>query len=191
VIYAYSTEVPSSSAVDAHLVRHVDHGVMQFNLAKDTPSSTSSSTALTSPSTSLASPSPSNSLPHHALPVNDIPLLRYQRYIVVHAVFCTLGFLIFLPAGVLFARYLRTFTPIWFQGHWIVQFVFGVSRYFSPVLFSHYICTQLGPLSLWVLCLGFLQFQRQKHNILTTNTRYLTGFVYCLAFLLMGVPISS
>lgn len=28
----------------------------------------------------------------------------------------------FLPAGALLARYLRTFTPTWFKGHWIAQF---------------------------------------------------------------------
>lgn len=119
VIYAYGTEVPSSSAVDALLVMHIEYGVMEFNLALDPSPSIPLSSSPTS--TSSASSRPSSSPSHHA--VNDIPLLRYQRYIIVHAVFCVIGFLILLPAGVLLARFLRTFTPAWFQGHWIVQFV--------------------------------------------------------------------
>jgi hypothetical protein len=131
VIYAYGHEVPSSSAVDAHLVMHTDHGFMQFRFAKDPTTSTFVASSASSPSsTSAPSLPPPNRPPHHAPPVTDIPLLRFQRYIVVHAVFCTLGFLVLLPAGVFLARYLRTFTPTWFQGHWIIQFAIGVSDYF-------------------------------------------------------------
>ena len=129
MIYGYGTEVPSSSAVDAHLVIHEEHGVIQLSLTDDPSASTSLPSSPSTPPTS----SPS----HHAFPVNDIPLLRYQRYIVVHAVFCVLGFLIFLPAGILLARYLRTFTPTWFQGHWIVQCAIGLF-YFYPLLRYHY-----------------------------------------------------
>jgi uncharacterized membrane protein len=43
--------------------------------------------------------------------------------LVAHAIFLTLGFLVSLPAGALLARYIRTFTPKWFTGHWIVQFL--------------------------------------------------------------------
>jgi hypothetical protein len=147
VIYAYGTEVPSSSEVDANLIIHAEHGVIQLNLAKDPSMSTSLARPTPSgdlaknpsTSTSLTSPSHSSSTSHHAFPVIDIPLQRYQRYIVVHAVFCTLGFLVFLPTGVISARYLRTFTPTWFQGHWIVQFVVGASRSSYVVLFSLYI----------------------------------------------------
>jgi hypothetical protein len=55
----------------------------------------------------------------------DIPLSYYQKLIVAHAVFCVLGFLLLLPAGVLLARYLRTFSPRWYTGHWIAQFGIG------------------------------------------------------------------
>lgn len=52
--------------------------------------------------------------------------------IIAHAIFCTLGFLLFLPAGALLARYLRTFIPgpIWFRGHAILQFFIGKPRHF-------------------------------------------------------------
>jgi len=42
--------------------------------------------------------------------------------VVAHAIFCVVGFALFLPCGVLLARYLRTFTPTWYTGHWIAQF---------------------------------------------------------------------
>jgi hypothetical protein len=51
-----------------------------------------------------------------------VPLTDTQKLIVAHAVFCGLGFLFFLPGGVLLARYFRTFTPTWFKGHWSIQF---------------------------------------------------------------------
>jgi hypothetical protein len=141
VIYAYGAEVPSSSAVDAHLAIHVEHGFMQFNIAKD-PSASTSVASSPSPTSAPSAPLP-NRPPHHAPPVADIPLLRFQRYIVVHAVFCTLGFLVLLPAGVLLARYLRTFSHTWFQGHWIIQFSIGAPHYF------HLLCRSLIRVSSW------------------------------------------
>ncbi|KAJ3794845.1 hypothetical protein GGU11DRAFT_271091 [Lentinula aff. detonsa] len=42
----------------------------------------------------------------------------------------TIGFLILLPIGVLLARYMRKFTPIWFKGHWFVQFAVS-----GPIIF--------------------------------------------------------
>jgi len=163
VIYAYGTEVPSSSAVDADLAIHAERGVMQFNFAESPPTSTS--LASLAPSHSSSHPS------HHAFPVDDIPLLPYQRYIFVHAAFCILGFLVFLPAGVLLARYLRTFSPAWFQGHWVVQFAIGMAHSSSPLCCPHGACIQRDLSSLWVLFLAYSQFQRQEHDILTTNTR--------------------
>ncbi len=47
--------------------------------------------------------------------------------IVAHAILCTIGFLILLPAGALLARYARTFTGGWFKGHWVFQLAIGTS----------------------------------------------------------------
>ena len=55
------------------------------------------------------------------------PLLPFQKMIVAHAILCTVGFLILLPAGALLARYARTFTGAWFKGHWIFQFALGMA----------------------------------------------------------------
>lgn len=140
LIYAYATTVPISPEVDAHLAIHTEHGIMQFDLANDSPTSTSSVS-----SASSSSPSPTSTL-HHALPVYDVPLSHYQRYIVVHAVFCALGFLVVLPAGILSARYLRTFTDTWFQSHWIIQFVIGVYCFYPMLCRFHCTQNQPGPL---------------------------------------------
>lgn len=53
--------------------------------------------------------------------------------IIAHAIFCSVGFLLFLPAGALLARYLRTFIPghVWFKGHAILQLFIG--KHSSPV----------------------------------------------------------
>jgi hypothetical protein len=149
---------------------------MQFNLAKDPSASTSLPSSPSSPSSPPAS-SPS----HHAFPVNDIPLLQYQRYIVVHAVFCTLGFLVFLPAGVLLARYLRTFTPTWFQGHWIVQFAIGVSLLFPVVSFSLYTYSA-GPFIVMGSVFGVLAVSKTRAHHLNDKHK-VTGLAYSL-----GIP---
>ena len=66
--------------------------------------------------------------------------------IIAHAIFCTVGFLLFLPAGALLARYLRTFIPghIWFKGHAIFQFFIGRHSSPAPSLMA-YIDSAAGP----------------------------------------------
>lgn len=117
IIYAYGTEVPTSSAADSDFLQHYDFGTTQLNLA----GTGSTSTTPGAP----GYPSPTGDTSHGSSPSDDIPLLPYQRMIVAHAIFCVLGFMLFLPAGALLARYFRTFTPTWFMGHWIAQFAIG------------------------------------------------------------------
>ncbi|TFK44663.1 hypothetical protein BDQ12DRAFT_695097 [Crucibulum laeve] len=113
VIYAFSTQSPGSSAKDAPLVQHVDFGTTQLDLTK-----VISSTSGSSPNSTAGSPTSDDTSG-----VDDtLPLLPYQRVIIAHAIFCVVGFLLLLPVGALLARYLRTFTPVWFKGHWIIQF---------------------------------------------------------------------
>ncbi|KAF8893580.1 CBD9-like protein [Infundibulicybe gibba] len=113
IIYGYSTTSPSSSAPNAVLVQHLESGVLRLDLTK--PLSPSS----TAPGATPTGGSADDSLPGSS---DSLPLLPYQRLIVAHAILVVLGFLLFLPAGALLARYLRTFSPTWFQGHWIFQF---------------------------------------------------------------------
>jgi len=57
------------------------------------------------------------------------PLLKDQKMIVAHGILCLLGFLFFLPAGSLWARWTRSVAPgfRWATVHWLIQF--GISEY--------------------------------------------------------------
>ncbi|KAK7447734.1 hypothetical protein VKT23_013990 [Stygiomarasmius scandens] len=80
-----------------------------------------------SPSDSSSPSSASDSNPNSSVPViNAIPLLEPERLARNHAILCTVGFLILLPLGIVFARYLRTFTNKWWAGHAVIQLVISV-----------------------------------------------------------------
>jgi len=53
---------------------------------------------------------------------NQTPLSPLEVLARNHACLCTIGFLIILPLGSLFARYARTFTNQWLYVHWGIQF---------------------------------------------------------------------
>jgi len=59
------------------------------------------------------------------------PLSPLEIMIKNHAILSTVGFLILLPVGVLIARYTRTFTPIWFRAHLVIQLFLS-----GPVIFA-------------------------------------------------------
>ncbi|KJA19957.1 hypothetical protein HYPSUDRAFT_143067 [Hypholoma sublateritium FD-334 SS-4] len=112
IIYAYGTTDPNSADPTATLIQHLDYGTLTLNLQANVISSNGSSSGNTT--TPTASDGSGGSL--------SIPLAQYEKLIIAHAILCTIGFLLLLPAGVLLARYMRTFVSNWFQGHWIVQF---------------------------------------------------------------------
>ncbi|KAK0455199.1 uncharacterized protein EV420DRAFT_588134 [Desarmillaria tabescens] len=111
VIYAFARTNPGSSSVSADIQQHIDGGIVQLNLAGTLPATPTGSASYPG-STSGTTQSPSF----------NIPLQPYQRMIIAHAILCGIGFLVFLPFGSLLARYVRTFTPKWYTGHWISQF---------------------------------------------------------------------
>jgi len=115
IVWAFGTQQPSSRAVDATIQKHFDSGPLVLDLTK--PFSSNSG----------ASSTPSS---HR----QSFHLAYYQKLIIAHAILCTVGFLLLLPAGALLARYFRTFTHKWFQGHWIVQFALGGSVIFVGVI---------------------------------------------------------
>jgi len=116
IIYAYSREAPSSSVEAASITVHQEKGTLRLDLSKPLVSGDNST------ATSGA-----------------IPLTGTQKLFVAHAVFCGLGFLFFLPLGVLIARFLRTFTPTWFKGHWIMQFAFS-----GPIILTGFVLAIVG-----------------------------------------------
>jgi len=76
-----------------------------------------------------------------------------------------------MPTGALLARYYRTFSPTWFQGHWILQF--GIS----------------GPIVLAGLCLAIAIGRVGGPNITNTHTQvgFLLFGLYCMQCLLGGL----
>lgn len=91
---------------------HIDSGPTQLNLAGSLSGNSSTS---------------------DAAPVLNLPYQYYQKLIIAHAVLVSLGFLILLPLGAILARYLRTFSPKWFFGHWIAQLGLGEESRFCLV----------------------------------------------------------
>jgi len=108
VVWAFGTQNPGSTNPGATIQQHLDSGTYVLDLTK--PISSSSNSSL-----------PAAAKGHH----QGFQLQYYQKLVIGHAILCSLGFLLFLPIGALLARYFRTFSSSWFQGHWIVQFAIG------------------------------------------------------------------
>ncbi|KAL0067392.1 AdoMet-homocysteine methyltransferase [Marasmius tenuissimus] len=123
LVWAFGDTNPGTSDPKARLQQHSAMGRMHLDLSKSGNSGTPSGGGN---SGSGENPGSGGQNPPDDIP-DDIPLLPYQRLIVAHAIFCTVGFLLFLPAGALLARYLRTFSSVWFKGHWIIQWLLAGS----------------------------------------------------------------
>ncbi|KAJ7629555.1 hypothetical protein B0H17DRAFT_962861, partial [Mycena rosella] len=70
----------------------------------------------------------------------------FRSLVIGHGFLCVFGFAVLLPAGVLVARYMRTFRPWWYIAHWIAQ---AAIELITPFL-------QAGPVILLGVVLGFL-----------------------------------
>lgn len=134
VIWAFGGTNPDSSAVDATLTQHLESGPTQIDLsqtlAADSKDPTNPISTIAQSTSSSSGSAPSASTSGDQV-FSGIPLLPYQKYIIAHAILSMLGFLVFLPLGAIIARWLRTFTPIWFTAHWVIQF--GVGEYSRPL----------------------------------------------------------
>jgi hypothetical protein len=132
IVWAISTTRPPSGAVDASLTQHVDQGSFSIDLTKAYTSSNPTGNIPTTPpggsGPAYRPPSATNTAGGLDLPAFQLPSLQpYQRLLVVHAVLCSLGFLLVLPVGALVARWSRTFNSHWFKAHWITQLIVGGS----------------------------------------------------------------
>ncbi|KAJ4490922.1 hypothetical protein J3R30DRAFT_3427067 [Lentinula aciculospora] len=177
LIWAFGTQNPGSSAVDAPFQFHLDAGYAHFDLSKPLSASSKSDSSEVSSAPSNVAPASNPISPSSLTSTSTLPLNAHQRMAVAHAVFCTAGFLVFLPVGALVSRWVRTFTSAWYTAHWILQFVvagpsiiiglaFGVQtvnngrivehpndehKKWGIILFALYICQcALGALVHWV-----------------------------------------
>ncbi|KAJ7049971.1 CBD9-like protein [Mycena amicta] len=147
IIFAFGTKNPGDSSKDATLIQHTDYGLGQLNLQKSL-SGTSTTTGSGSSSTG-SSDSDGNQDTGGA--TDDIPLTPYQRMIIAHAVFCVVGFALFLPIGALVARYLRTFSSAWYTAHWIAQFALAGSTILAGVILGFKAASYDGSISYQIL----------------------------------------
>ncbi|KAJ6622269.1 hypothetical protein B0H10DRAFT_2014077 [Mycena sp. CBHHK59/15] len=113
LIYGFGSTAPYSSDAAAYIQQHIDWGTVELDLTKTFTATTSAV------GTTGATPTAATT---HSTGARGTPFTPYQQMVVVHAVLSAVGFAVLLPIGALLARYLRTFTPTWYTGHWIVQF---------------------------------------------------------------------
>jgi len=116
LIWAFASAKPSGSAVDATIQQHLQSGTFQLDL---TASSASFDPASATGGGSGGGGSGGGGGGGGGI---SLPLQPYQKLIVAHAVLCSLGFIVFLPAGALIARFLRVISPKWFRPHAYTQF---------------------------------------------------------------------
>lgn len=84
-----------------------------------------------------------------------------QTVVAAHGIICVLSFLVVMPVGVLIARYMRTYTDVWFVSHKYIQLVIA------------------GPLTILGFILGIMSnHPSQVHDIHTQ-----LGFVLFFAYL--------
>jgi len=123
LIYAFAAKNINhltTSAPDSAMQPHMETGYAHLDLSK--PIVVADEVVSPKPSLSAPKSSPPKSSSASTLTSAALPLSASQRFAFVHAIFCTVGFLVFLPAGALVARWARTFTPAWYTAHWIAQF---------------------------------------------------------------------
>ncbi|KAF9060317.1 hypothetical protein BDP27DRAFT_1370638 [Rhodocollybia butyracea] len=115
-IWAFGPNNPSSSSSSANIRIHEEVGTATFNLSQ-------TFTGVASASTSF---------------------IGFQIMALAHAVMLIFGFLVLLPLGALLARYLRTFNPVWFKCHWIIQVAISGPIIFTGVLLGVFAVTKSG-----------------------------------------------
>ncbi|KAG8941877.1 hypothetical protein FRC04_004054 [Tulasnella sp. 424] len=137
LIWAYSSQRPPSSAVDAPLVQHDNMGTFSIDLTQPVnalPTGTPAITTVIGTSTRVISPTPTGSSSNSGNASPDVVLTASQKKIRTHGILMSVGFLVLLPLGVFIARFSRTIPFLknkWFTAHWFIQFVVS-----SPIIFA-------------------------------------------------------
>jgi hypothetical protein len=120
LVFAYSPNKPEKDP-NSIISVHQYAGYHTFDLNKDfTPASIPGHIAQPGKGTSdIANGQPPHKTVYQG---SNTALKRYEKLIVLHGFFVSLGFLVILPAGSLIGRYGRAFTPKWFHAHMVSNF---------------------------------------------------------------------
>jgi hypothetical protein len=106
------------SSPEANIVQHIDRGTLALNLQR----SAGSLNPVDPNGQSPVNPGSGTGGNTNSTPAS-IPYRPYEKRIIAHAVFCSLGFIVFLPIGALVGRWLRLALPTrWFGMHANIQF---------------------------------------------------------------------
>ena len=132
IIWAFGSNNPDDSAVDASVVQHLDFGTASLNLGGTLNSTSRNPSNPVSVGFTSGVPNGNSTTPGDGgSKVSTLPLLSYQKMLIAHGILSAIGFLVLLPFGALIARYTRTLTPRWFTSHWVFQFALGAYPIFA------------------------------------------------------------
>ncbi|KAI0314226.1 hypothetical protein OF83DRAFT_463876 [Amylostereum chailletii] len=106
IIWAYSRFRPESARTNGHISIHHQVGSTSLKILRTDAGPVAQGETDTAVEESS---------------LNGVPLLPYQKMIILHAIFCIAGFLVLLPLGSLLARYMRGVYPSSITLHWVIQ----------------------------------------------------------------------
>ncbi|KAF9063980.1 hypothetical protein BDP27DRAFT_1334319 [Rhodocollybia butyracea] len=166
-IWAFGRDRPASEA-DADFNQHRDAGYAVFDLTK----SLTASEEITETTPAALPPAPT-AVKATSASTKTYPLTASQRMAYAHALFCTIGFLVLLPAGALVSRWLRTFGPAWYTAHWVLQFAAA------------------GPAILVGLAFGALSIENSRHPSNHLNDKHKKWGIALLALYLFQCMLGA
>lgn len=114
LIFAYSPVRPDSDSPHATMARHKEAGYLTLKFSEE-------EAEIPAPPTDDAASHKEESDSHDEV-VGHQESGVHTTTVLLHAFFLSFAFLLLLPTGVITARWARTFTPVWFKVHWIINF---------------------------------------------------------------------
>ncbi|KAH6918954.1 hypothetical protein BKA70DRAFT_35259 [Coprinopsis sp. MPI-PUGE-AT-0042] len=114
LIFAYSPVRPESDSPHAMMARHKEAGYITLEFSEEEKEEKHETPAASHPADKV--PSSSHKEGGHK------DSSTHTTVVLLHAFFLSFAFLGLLPTGVITARWARTFTPVWFKVHWIVNY---------------------------------------------------------------------
>lgn len=127
LIWAYGMTRPGSKLPNTQVLGHFAAGFLKIDFSKEALPILPAEGHQTSDGGSKvdsAKPATTNAGDSATLEMTTgdaVPYGKHEKLIVAHGTMLSFGFLVFLPAGTLVARWTRTFTSRWFRAHSIIN----------------------------------------------------------------------